>query len=51
LRKHRVDMNGNIVERGDDPKYVAYRAEQEVKRTAYYKQEEEKWAVRRAAEK
>jgi hypothetical protein len=29
-----VDMDGNVVERGDDPKYVAYRAEQEVKRTA-----------------
>lgn len=29
-----VDARGNIIERGDDPKYVAYRAEQLAKRKA-----------------
>lgn len=43
-----VDARGQIIERGDDPKYVAYRAEQAAKRDAQYAKEEEERKAERA---
>lgn len=46
-----VDAFGTIVERGDQPRYMAYRVEQSAKRDAEYAVMEAKWEAERKAKK